>query len=184
MTIMYRHAHPLALLRPSRWGMPSTGSPCLHAPLYVVPSVVLATALIGYAIQHHGESRSGQTLRYRPPARACPPGDARGRHGGVPAVLPRPRDLQSLLGIATHDTRRRTLGDRRAHRAARVRVADAAPDTFPGGRDGAARAEAGARTSTRRCTTHLTDLPNRLLFLRSLAEGDRRTQSRRAGRSA
>ena len=90
--------------------------------------------------QHDGD-RGMADAPIPPSSGSRAPRDARRGDGGVPAVLSRPRVVQHAG--RDDDPQHRPVGDRRLHRAARLRVADAAPDAFPRARDRGARPQAG-----------------------------------------
>ncbi len=163
LTILYRHAHlALSSLAMGTIFHRFTG---LHDRWYVVGSVVLATALIGYAISTM-VSAEWQTLRYRHRLEHV----LRAMHGGVMAEF-----LLSYLGLAIFSlliaTTTRDVGLwaiagliaplgfawQMLHRTHSLEVAT----------EQLARKQAENEYQALHDT--LTDLPNRLLFLRSLA---------------
>ena len=92
--------------------------------------------------QHHGH-RGMADPSVPLPARPRVARDARRRHRRVPSDVPRSRVLQPACGEDDVDRHRGPVGDRRLRRAARVRLADAPADPFPGARDRGARPQAG-----------------------------------------
>ena len=147
LTVVFRHAQ-VALFVLAQ-GTIFRNLTDLHDRWFLVASVVILTALIGYAISTM-VTAEWQTLRYRHRLDHV----LRAMHAGVMAEF-----LLSYLGLALFSMlvaittlQDRSVGDRGLHRTARIRLADVAPDAFLGARDRRARSRSKPRTNIKRCT--------------------------------
>ena len=138
LTVVFRHAQVALFVLAQGTIFHSLTD--LHDRWFVVGSVVILTALIGYAISTM-VTAEWQTLRYRHRLDHV----LRAMHEGVMAEF-----LLSYLGLALFSvlvaitTRKIGLwAIVGLHRPARVRLADVAPDAFPRARDRGARSQAG-----------------------------------------